>query len=93
MDLIKAMPQDDPAATPTATSRRYPALTALFCPPLFCAISAPFYAVFGVSHETALLVVALHLPGLGLGCWRLALLAAGHASYLALLCWCCGCPR
>lgn len=67
MDLIKAMPLDDPTGYAYRYYAQYPALTILFYPPLFYAISAPFYAVLGVSHETALLVVALHCgPGPGL---------------------------
>ena len=31
---------------------QYPALTILFYPPLFYAVAAPFYAIFGVSHAT-----------------------------------------
>lgn len=50
---------------------QYPALTILFYPPLFYFISAPFYAVFGASHETALLVVALHYVAFVLGSWQL----------------------
>ena len=50
---------------------QYPALTILFYPPLFYFISAPFYALFGASHETALLVVALHYVAFALGSWRL----------------------
>lgn len=72
MDLIKSMPLDDPAGYAYRYYAQYPALTILFYPPLFYTISAPFYAVFGVSHETALLVAALHYLALGLGCWRLA---------------------
>lgn len=72
MDFIKAMPLTDPVGYAYRYYAQYPALTILFYPPLFYFISAPFYAVFGVSQETALLVVALHYVALGLGCWRLA---------------------
>jgi 4-amino-4-deoxy-L-arabinose transferase-like glycosyltransferase len=90
MDLIKAMPLDDPAGYAYRYYAQYPALTILFYPPLFYAISAPFYAVFGVSHETALLVVALHYLALGLGCWRLArfwLPAAPSLAFAVLVLW------
>jgi len=90
MDFIKAMPLDDPAGYAYRYYAQYPALTILFYPPLFYFISAPFYAVFGVSHETALLVVALHYLALGLGCWRLArywLPAAPSLAFAALVMW------
>ena len=70
MDLLRDLPLDDPAGY--RYYAQYPALTILFYPPLFYAISAPFYALFGVSQEVALLVVALHYIAFGLGCWRLA---------------------
>lgn len=90
MDFIKAMPFDDPAAYAYRYYAQYPALTILFYPPLFYFISAPFYAVFGVSQETALLVVALHYVALGLGCWRLArywLPAVPSLAFAALVMW------
>jgi hypothetical protein len=72
MDLLRDLPLDDPAGYAYRYYAQYPALTILFYPPLFYAISAPFYALLGVSHEVALLVVALHYVAYGLGCWRLA---------------------
>lgn len=90
MDLIKAMPIDDPTGYAYRYYAQYPALTILFYPPLFYAISAPFYAVLGVSHETALLVVAIHYLALGLGCWRLArywLPAAPSLAFAVLVLW------
>lgn len=50
---------------------QYPALTILFYPPLFYVVSAPFYALFGASEETALLVVALHYLAFAWGSWYL----------------------
>lgn len=90
MDFIKAMPLDDPAGYAYRYYAQYPALTILFYPPLFYAISAPFYAVFGVSQEAALLVVALHYIALGLGCWRLArywLPATPSLAFAVLVLW------
>ncbi|ART53149.1 4-amino-4-deoxy-L-arabinose transferase [Acidovorax carolinensis] len=90
MDMIKAMPIDDPTGYAYRYYAQYPALTILFYPPLFYAISAPFYAVLGVSHETALLVVAIHYLALGLGCWRLArywLPAAPSLAFGVLVLW------
>lgn len=90
MDLIRAMPLDDPAGYAYRYYAQYPALTILFYPPLFYVLSAPFYAVLGVSQETALLVVALHYIALGLGCWRLArywLPVAPSLTFAALMMW------
>lgn len=50
---------------------QYPALTILLYPPLFYIVSAPFYALFGVSQTTALLVVALHYVAFAWGAWYL----------------------
>ena len=72
MDLLRDLPLNDPAGYAYRYYAQYPALTILFYPPLFYAISAPFYALFGVTQEVALLVVALHYIAFGLGCWRLA---------------------
>ncbi len=55
-----------------STDVKYPALTILFYPPLFYVISAPFYAVFGVSHATALSVVLVHYFALAFGLYLLA---------------------
>jgi 4-amino-4-deoxy-L-arabinose transferase-like glycosyltransferase len=83
MDLLRDLPLDDPAGYAYRYYAQYPALTILFYPPLFYAISAPFFALFGVSHETALLVVALHYAAYGLGCWRLARYWFDQAGALA----------
>src|SRR5690606_9832331 len=50
---------------------QYPALTILFYPPLFYVISAPFYALLGFSHGTALLVVGLHYAAFVWACYRI----------------------
>lgn len=71
-DLLLDLPLDDPAGYAYRYYAQYPALTILFYPPLFYAISAPFYALLGVSHETALFVVFLHYAAYGLGCFALA---------------------
>lgn len=72
MDLVRAFPIDDPSGYAYRYYAQYPALTILFYPPLFYFLSAPFFWIFGVSHETALWVVALHYVAFGAGCWRLA---------------------
>jgi hypothetical protein len=71
-DLLLDLPLDDPAGYAYRYYAQYPALTILFYPPLFYAISAPFYALLGVSHEVALFVVFLHYVAYGLGCFVLA---------------------
>ncbi|HTD05640.1 glycosyltransferase family 39 protein [Undibacterium sp.] len=66
---------------------QYPALTILFYPPLFYVICAPFYALFGASQNTALLVVALHYMAFAWGSWYLFRnwLAPWQAAVAALL--------
>ena len=71
-DLLRDLPWHDPAGYAYRYYAQYPALTILFYPPLLYFVTAPFYALFGVSHEVALLVVFLHYFAFGLGCWRLA---------------------
>ncbi len=58
LDLIRAAPFADPVGFAYGYYAQYPALTILFYPPLFYFVLAPFYAVFGVSQESALLAVA-----------------------------------
>lgn len=70
-DLVETFPSE-PSAWAMEYYLRYPALTILLYPPLFYAISAPFYAVFGVSHATALSVVLIHYFALALGLNMLA---------------------
>ncbi|WP_082552222.1 glycosyltransferase family 39 protein [Massilia sp. Root351] len=90
-DLVAAAPWSDPSRYAYDYYAQYPALTILFYPPLFYAISAPFYALFGVSEGTALLVVALHYVAFAWGawalfrCWLPAWPAAAAAAMLALL--------
>jgi hypothetical protein len=66
-DMIAAFPWRDPARYAMQYYVQYPALTVLFYPPLFYLISAPFYALFGVSHGTALTVVLVHYIALAYG--------------------------
>lgn len=90
-DLIVAAPWSDPSRYAYDYYAQYPALTILFYPPLFYAVSAPFYALFGVSESTALLVVALHYVAFAWGasalfrCWLPAWPAAAAAAMLCLL--------
>ena len=55
MDMFKDMPTSDPVGYAYDYYSQFPALTILFYPPLYSFILAPFYAIFGVSQETALL--------------------------------------
>ncbi|WP_372624183.1 ArnT family glycosyltransferase [Falsiroseomonas sp.] len=96
-DLVAAMPWRDPVGYAMQYYVQYPALTILFYPPLFYAISAVIFAVFGFSHAVALgavlahyvvLAVGLHLlarrfmgPGLALAVAMLAMAAPGIALW------------
>jgi 4-amino-4-deoxy-L-arabinose transferase-like glycosyltransferase len=71
-DLIAAFSWRDPTGFAAQYYVQYPALTILFYPPLFYLLSAPFFAIFGVSHATALSVVILHYIALALGLYVLA---------------------
>ncbi len=71
-DLVVATPWRDPASWAMQYYFQYPALTILFYPPLFYVVSAPFYALFGVSHATGLFVVFLHYFAAAFGLYRLA---------------------
>lgn len=90
-DFVAAAPLDRPAQFAYDYYARYPALTILFYPPLFYVLSAPLYAVFGVSHSTALLAVMLHYLAFGWGAYKLAglwlrpLAALGVAAAMVLL--------
>lgn len=86
-DLFVDMPWQDPAGYAYRYYAQYPALTILFYPPLFYFLSAPFYALFGFSHATALFVVALHYAAFVLGSYRIA------RRWFAPLpaCWLAGC--
>ena len=70
-DLFSAAPFSDPAGFAYSYYAQYPALTILLYPPLLYFISAPFYALFGVSESTALLVVGLHYIAFACGSWKL----------------------
>lgn len=71
-DLILDLPWRDPAAYAYDYYAQHPALTILFYPPLFYVLSAPLYALFGATHEVALLAVFLHYAAFAWGAYRLA---------------------
>jgi hypothetical protein len=82
-DLIAAMPAH-PGAWAMQYYVQYPALTILFYPPLFYAISAPFYALFGVSHATAIAVLLLQYFALAFGLYLLARCWIGPFAAIAV---------
>lgn len=86
-DLLQAMPFEDPKGFAYDYYARYPALTILFYPPLFYFVSAPFFFIFGATHEAALSAVGIHYMALALGTFTLARnwLSASGAIACALL--------
>jgi 4-amino-4-deoxy-L-arabinose transferase-like glycosyltransferase len=72
MDFIAAAPIDAPTQYAYDYYSKYPALTILFYPPLFYVTLAPFYALLGVSQETALAVELLFYVVLVTGTYFLA---------------------
>lgn len=70
-DFLVSASWSDPSDFAYRYYAQYPALTILFYPPLFYVISAPFYALLGVSHGTALFIVMLHYIAFAFGAWRL----------------------
>jgi Dolichyl-phosphate-mannose-protein mannosyltransferase len=70
-DLIAAAPWDDLRQWAIDYYLKYPALTVLFYPPLFYFFLAPAYAVFGVSHAVAQIVVSLFTALLGTGTYAI----------------------
>lgn len=70
-DLIGAFPVSDPVGFAERYYLKYPALTILFYPPLFYFTLAPAFAIFGVSHETALGIMLVHYIALAFGTYRL----------------------
>lgn len=88
-DVLVHLPVSAPKRFAIDWYVQYPALTILFYPPLFYAVSAPAFLLFGESHAVAQAMVALHAFGLGLGMVALARLwlppAAALAAALLLL--------
>ncbi len=71
-DMAVAFPWRDPAGFAMQYYIQYPALTVLFYPPLFYIVLAPLYALFGVSHATALAVVLAYYLTFAFGMYFLA---------------------
>jgi 4-amino-4-deoxy-L-arabinose transferase-like glycosyltransferase len=57
LDLIKAAPIHDPLGYASAYYSQYPALTIGLYPPLFSFQLAIFYAIFGISQESAIIAL------------------------------------
>ncbi len=71
LDLFKDFPLHDPVAWAHQYYAQYPSLTILFYPPLFFAFLALGYAIFGVSHATAIGVLAVFGFALAAGIYAL----------------------
>jgi Dolichyl-phosphate-mannose-protein mannosyltransferase len=71
-DLFRDLPFKDPRGWAEAFYAKSPAVTILFYPPLVPVILAIFYALLGISHETALLVIGLFYASLATGTYLLA---------------------
>jgi len=71
-DLLRALPFNDPRGWAEAFYTKSPAVTILFYPPLFPFILAIFYSVFGISQETALLVIGIFYALLASGTYLFA---------------------
>jgi hypothetical protein len=88
-DVLVTLPLSAPKRFAMDWYVQYPALSILFYPPLFYALSAPAFLVFGESHAVAQGMVALHAAALGLGTYALAAawlpLPAALAAALILL--------
>lgn len=83
-DLLRAMPVGDPRGFAFDFYAQYPALTILFYPPLFYALSAPVILLFGESQAVIQAVVALHLFALGAGAFALARMLVGRWTALSV---------
>ncbi|MBC7951769.1 MAG: glycosyltransferase family 39 protein [Rhodospirillaceae bacterium] len=70
-DLFAALPFDAPQRWAWDYYLQYPALTILFYPPLFPAVEAVFFALFGASSSVAQLTVSAFYALLALGSWTL----------------------
>ena len=81
LDLIKTAPLNDPLAYAQNYYAQYPALTIGLYPPLFSFQLASFYAVLGVSQQTA--VVALFVSYCFLVCGIFCLARLWFSEFLA----------
>lgn len=73
LDLVKDFPIHGPVQWAYNYYAQYPALTILFYPPLYPAVLAIAYALFGISQASAVIVNALFYLALVAGTYRLAI--------------------
>lgn len=71
-DFLATLPLSDPRQYAVDYYMQYPALTILFYPPLFPAVAAIFFALFGISSFSAQLTVAVFYVAASLGAYALA---------------------
>lgn len=83
LDFFKAWPLNDPYGWAEAYYLQYPALTILFYPPAFFGLLAIAYALFSVSHATAVGTVTVCFFALALGIYRVVRLWASSSAALA----------
>lgn len=72
LDVFRVLPFADPAGFAKGWYAQYPALSILFYPPLFALTEVPVYGLFGVSHASAQLTVALYEVALSVAVFLLA---------------------
>jgi hypothetical protein len=86
-DLIRDMPVGHIRQYAMDYYLRYPALAALFYPPAFPLVEALFFAIFGVSHFTAQLTVAVFYLAAAWGAYWLSRrwLPSAYAFAVSLL--------
>jgi 4-amino-4-deoxy-L-arabinose transferase-like glycosyltransferase len=87
LDFLRELPLDHPVRWAKDYYLKYPALTVLFYPPLLHIFLAMFYAVLGVSHQTALICISafLFMLAAGLYTWLRRATSAPVALAGALL--------
>lgn len=71
-DFLRELPIGHPIRWAYDYYLQYPALSILFYPPLFYVLLVPFYALFGVSQASALVLGAIFNVMLGLSTYALA---------------------
>lgn len=83
-DFFRDLPLSHPVDYAMDYYVRSPALSVLFYPPLFALVEALFFALFGVSHGTAVLTVSAFYLAAGLGAYWLSRRWFGPAAALAV---------
>lgn len=83
LDFIKAMPLASPMQWAQQYYYQYPALTILFYPPMLHFFLAGFYALFGVSHNTAVICLSFFSFALAAGLYSTARRLVSRSAALA----------